>query len=418
MRPGRRGRIAAASFLALWLAAPGAQGHGRSTSTSSVDVEEGAQPLARITVRAPWADLQRAIPELAAAGAAPDGVELALLDRYLQEHVLLRAAGEPCAPVGPAFAAPTVDATHIGRSFRVLCSASAPLQLESTAFFDVQPSHLHLARLRRPGAPVVEAVLVQGRPRVDIPPVGDASEPVGSGVADYVALGIEHIFTGTDHVFFVLALLLVGATLAEVATVVTGFTAAHSVTLALGVLGVLRPSPVAVESLIGLSIVVVALENFLETTAAPTRRWIRFGLALLVGGAAAGAAAGLVAVPALALLGLGLFSLCYFGLLERAERPARLRWLVAFVFGLVHGFGFAGVLAETELPPGRTAQALVGFNVGVELGQLAIVATLWPLYRGLLAWLPAARPLVIQVGSAAVLAAGLYWFMSRAAGAA
>ena len=137
-----------------------------------------------------------------------------------------------------------------------------------------------------------------------------------------------------------------------------------------------------------------------------------------MGGAAAGAVSGLVAVPALALLGLGLFSLCYFGLLERAERPARLRWLVAFVFGLVHGFGFAGVLAETGLPPGRTAQALVGFNVGVELGQLAIVATLWPLYRGLLAWLPGARPLVVQVGSAAVLAAGLYWFLSRAAGAA
>lgn len=395
-----------------------AEGHGRSTSTSSVEVEEGAHPLARLTVRAPWADLQRAIPGLEGTGATPDPVSMALVDRYLQEHVVLRAAGAPCTPVGPATPAPTTDATHLGRSFRVLCDASGPLELESTAFFEVQPSHLHLARVRRPGVPIVEAVLVVDRPRVVLPAAGGPPAPVGSAVRDYVALGIEHIFTGTDHVFFVLALLLVGATLGEVATVVTGFTAAHSVTLALGVLGVLRPSSVAVEALIGLSIVVVALENFLETTSAPTRRLVQGGLALLVGTSVALALAGTIEVPALALAGLGLFSLCYFGLLARAERPARLRWLVAFVFGLVHGFGFAGVLAETGLPPGRTALALLGFNAGVELGQLAIVATLWPLYRLLLARRPGARPLVVQAGSAAVLAAGLYWFLTRALGAA
>lgn len=406
-------------LVALALVVPtAASGHGRSTSTSSVEVGEGSRPTARITVRAPWADLQRAVPALAASAPGSDAFGLALADRYLQESLLLRAAGERCVPFGPTSPAPTTDATHLGRSWQVLCAASAPLEFESRAFFEVQPAHLHLARLRRAGAETAEAVLVQASPRALLPEPGQAPAAVGSAFLDFVRLGVEHIFTGTDHVVFVLALLLVGATIGEVATVVTGFTAAHSVTLALGVLGVLRPSSVAVESLIGLSIVVVALENFIETTLAPTRRLVVAGLVLLVGASIAGALLGEIHVPVLALAGLGVFSLCYFSLLERAERPARLRWLVAFVFGLVHGFGFAGVLAETGLPPGRTAQALVGFNVGVELGQLAIVATLWPIYRLMLARWPERRPLVVQCGSAFVLAAGLFWFLTRAVGGA
>ena len=83
------------------------------------------------------------------------------------------------------------------------------------------------------------------------------------------------------------------------------------------------------------------------------------------------------------LVGLALFSFCHFGLLDRVARPARLRALVAFAFGLVHGFGFAAILGELELPRERLVAALFGFNLGVELGQLVIVLALWPLLRAL-----------------------------------
>jgi hypothetical protein len=418
----RRGAAEGALALALACLVPQvAQSHGRSTSTSSFDVIPGDPTTARIVLRAPWSDLQRAVPGLGESGPTPEGVDperLARVDRYLEEHVLLRADGEACAVTGPASPVPTTDPTHLGRSWRVICASRGPLAIESTAFFDVRPQHVHLARIRQGEGPAVEQLLVRDRPRITLPPTESAQATTGSGLLDYVKLGIGHIFTGADHLCFLLALLLIGATLREVAMVVTGFTAAHSLTLALGVLGVVRPASAAVEALIGLSIVVVALENFLETTGDATRRLVRGGLALLLAGASAGALVGRFAVPALALAGVGIFSLCYFELLARAERPARLRWLVAFVFGLVHGFGFAGVLAETALPAGRMAQALLGFNLGVEIGQLSIVATLWPLYRLLLARLPDARSAVIQLGSAVVLAAGLFWFLSRAMGAA
>jgi hypothetical protein len=99
------------------------------------------------------------------------------------------------------------------------------------------------------------------------------------------------------------------------------------------------------------------------------------------------------------------------------SRPARLRAAVAFVFGLVHGFGFAGVLAEMELPTARLAPALFGFNVGVEIGQLAAVALAWPA----LVWISRASPQrwaprVVEGGSAAVCGLGLFWFVTRAFG--
>jgi hypothetical protein len=122
-------------------------------------------------------------------------------------------------------------------------------------------------------------------------------------------------------------------------------------------------------------------------------------------------------VPAGALAGLALFSACHFGLLARVERPARLRAAVAFAFGLIHGFGFAGVLAEMALPAERLVPALLGFNVGVELGQLAIVAVAWPVLA-LLARVADGRPhrWIAELGSAAVCGLGLFWFLTRAFG--
>ena len=120
------------------------------------------------------------------------------------------------------------------------------------------------------------------------------------------------------------------------------------------------------------------------------------------------------ALSPLALLGLALFSLCHFGLLSRSPRPARLRAAIAFAFGLVHGFGFAGVLAELELPTGRLVPALFGFNVGVELGQLGVVLLVWPLLRALarVRGEPAAR-LTAELASAGICGLGLYWFLTR-----
>ncbi|MEE8143585.1 MAG: HupE/UreJ family protein, partial [Planctomycetota bacterium] len=234
-------------------------------------------------------------------------------------------------------------------------------------------------------------------------------------LGSYMALGFQHILEGWDHLAFVLALLLLARSLKEVALLVTTFTVAHSVTLALAATGLVRPSTPQVEIIIAFSIALVAAENCWALGGRRRSVQLTFVAAPCV--AMGLASAGYGTLRAAAWLGLALFSFCHFELLKNTQRPQRLRALLAFAFGLYHGFGFAGVLMEVELPQGRLLPALFGFNVGVEVGQLLVVALVFPLLAALgrLAegrW----RQLVAEVSSAAVLGLGLYWVMVRSWG--
>ena len=148
----------------------------------------------------------------------------------------------------------------------------------------------------------------------------------------YVGLGVEHILFGIDHLLFVLCLLLLVRRLHQLLATITAFTLAHSITLAAATLGFIRVPIAPVEATIALSIVFLASELVRDER----RR--------------------------------GVVARCY-------------PWLVAFTFGLLHGLGFAGALAEVGLPQGEIPLALFAFNVGVELGQLAFVTAVLTLVR-------------------------------------
>ena len=398
-------RLALAGLAAGGLLAGVAQAHTRSLSYSAWEEQPRG---ARVQVRVSQLDLSR----LGIAFAEPEaGVDP--IGRYLQQRLRLSAGGEPCAPLPPVvLEAPEGWAV---RAWRAECRLPGPYAVESAILLDAAPSHLHFSRLRTLDGRIVDRVLSEAEPRWEWP-AGGPSAPRSAGaetsLGGYLLLGIEHILTGWDHLAFVTALLLLAGTLREVAALVTSFTLAHSVTLALATLGLVRPDASAVEALIGFSIALVAAEN----------GWILGGRGRSVPLAFAGvlalvALAPGVVVPGGALLGLALFSLCHFGLLARSPHPARLRVAVAFAFGLVHGFGFAGVLAELELPAQRLAAALFGFNAGVEVGQLAVVACLWPCLRAL-ARPAGGRPLalVAEAGSAAICGFGIYCFLTRSFG--
>jgi hypothetical protein len=411
-------RAIRAALLLLALVAGEAHAHGRSTSTSSWQLDaDGASVLVRVQL----ADLPHVLPETDDASpemlATIPALQRAVGD-YLLQHVTLRAGDTACSPAGPPLPVPSQDPSRAAYRWRLDCADRGALQARVDFFLEAVPDHLHLARFTtREGYAFDRVFALDAESHTLGGEAGEAAAaPAATRFRDYLALGVEHIATGFDHLLFLLALLLVGASVLEVATIVTGFTLAHSVSLALGVLGVVTPRPAAIEALIGLSIAVVALENFALTGGPVVRRRV---LALLVGGlglAALGAGLGRMAVPAVALVGVGLFACCYLALLERAARPARMRWFVAFVFGLIHGFGFAGLLTEIGLPPGRLAAALLGFNLGVEAGQLALLALTWPLLHLALRGGPERRAVVVQLGSTPVLIAGLYWFLTRSLG--
>jgi len=397
--------VAVAAAGAIASASP-ARAHVTSLSYSSWDVgPEGARVEARVTSL----DLSALAGERAERGLGDaDGI-----GSYLASHLRMRSGGGPCALAGGA---PTRLASAEGWAtyeWRVACPPGSGRVVESDLFSPENPSHLHFARIRLPDGDVAEHVLAEGERTWALPHISGSGAAAGGSFLGYVALGVEHILTGWDHLAFVIALLLLAGTLGELATLVTAFTVAHSVTLALAVLGVLRPDARAVEALIAFSIALVAAENV--WLLAGRGRGVPLAAAALLAASAAVGALRPSAVTPLALAGLGAFSLCHFGLLDRADRPGRLRAAVAFAFGLVHGFGFAGVLAEMDLPRARLALALVGFNAGVEVGQLAVVAVAWPLLRlvGRVAGAGAER-LVAEMGSAAICAVGVFWFLTRA----
>ena len=262
----------------------------------------------------------------------------------------------PNPPLDTALTDYSLTAENVAR-IRVLYTFEATvtdLTVDSTLDRITQENHRHLLQIGE-GDEARTAVLDRDYPSIDIDYA--TGIPTWVTIRDFLELGIEHIFTGYDHLAFLLALLLATTTLVSLAKIVTCFTLGHSVTLVLATLGVVALPPRFIESLIALSIAYVAIENFVGRTLVH-------------------------------------------------------RWIVTLVFGFVHGFGFSNVLREMGLGRSRLAISLFSFNFGVEIGQLAFVAILFPLlvYVGR----TRLKEPVMSVCSVAIMCLGFYWFVSRA----
>jgi hypothetical protein len=204
----------------------------------------------------------------------------------------------------------------------------------------------------------------------DVPAVTIPERPSSLEVVrTYLVLGVEHILLGIDHLLFVLALLLIVHGVGRLVATVTAFTVAHSITLGAATLGLVQVPAAAVEAIIALSILFLASEL--------ARRPQRGGLD------------------------------------ESANLTRRFPWVVAFAFGLLHGFGFAGALSEVGVPQHAVPLALLFFNVGVELGQLSFIAAVFGfawLVRLLPLRVPAIWPRAVAYGVGSVAA---FWVVER-----
>jgi len=415
-------------FLALAIAAAlspvatsPAEAHGKSLSYSSWHIEGGG---AQVSVRIPLLDLSRLGMPLPLPGRESTTRHARNVGLYLADRLELLTPAGPCTRIADPVPR-RAEEGWLRFRWSLACPPGSPATIRSQILLEQAPSHLHFARVtladdRANGRTrVVERVLTTAEPEWPLAAArglddSEASppEPEGASFESYLGLGVEHILSGWDHLAFVLALILLARNLGEVARLVTGFTIAHSLTLALAVLGWLRVEAGPVEALIGFSVALIAIEN--GWSLAGRSPWIPrtalAGLVLLAGAAGAG----IGSLPVLSLLGLALFTASHFELLRRAPEANIHRVALAFAFGLVHGFGFAGVLAEMTLPTERLAAALLGFNLGVEIGQLAVVAALWPVLAGLRS-MAGGRPhrIFAEWASAAVAATGIYWFLVR-----
>lgn len=398
-RPGRAIHLIAIFTASLVAVASGSYAHDRTTSYSTWYV---SQREAKIVLRVDEVDLA----VLPWASGEADSYAAALAT-YAVEHLVLLAGEQVCEVIEPPRRL-EARAGRIALEWSVACPAEGPLRIRSDLLFDVRSSHLHFVSLRHEEGDAERVLSYRQRSWS----LGDEADGVGTAAstsaASYGLLGIRHIATGYDHLVFLLALLLVGGSFISLAKVVSGFTIGHSLTLALASLGLVRPEIESIEALIGLSIVLVAVENV--WLLGPRRYFLPVTVIVLLVLLAIGSALGLGLFSGLKFVGFALFVACYYPLLRKNPRAESARWGVAMLFGLIHGFGFASVLLAADLPPARIPAVLLSFNLGVEAGQLALVAVAWPLIRfALKRW----GTIVVELGSAVTICLGTYWLIER-----
>jgi len=292
--------------------------------------------------------------------------------RYALSHLKLQSQGATCPTVATDHLIDShTDGAYAVLRFTAMCPAEVNrLAIDYRLLFDLDAQHRGLLRLTR-GEQTQVAIFSQEFPAHSLT---TGTPSVWQQVRQYLREGIWHIWLGFDHVLFLLALLLpavlvrvdrhwqavedFSSAVREVVAIVTAFTVAHSLTLSLATLGIIRLPSRLVESAIAASVILAGIANL------------------------------------------------YPGI-------ARRRWLVAFAFGLIHGFGFAGVLSDLGLPQGSLLLSLVSFNIGVEIGQLAIVAVFLPLAYGLRRG-SYYQVIIVRAGSVAVIMLAMLWLVERA----
>ena len=282
---------------------------------------------------------------------------------YAQAHTaILGEDGSSCRPGNGSTAA---DGDGVVIRIPWFCAAvQDPLRYRSTVLTDVSPDARQVVLIGA-GPDAAQDLLDASRTETVLT---EAPPPSLLQVIErYVEAGIEHIFLGYDHIAFLAAIVLWARRLWPVVKVVTAFTIAHSITLSLAALDIVRIPSSITEPAIAASIIYVGAENFLS-------------------------------------------------------RDIDKRWRDTFCFGLIHGFGFASALQEFGLPRSALVPALASFNLGVEIGQIAIVSLVVPVLLGIdhlfahsrRTAVPPIRPAFAVYGiSAGIIALGSYWFIDR-----
>jgi len=355
-----------ALVVLLLLAAAPAHAHQSSVKYVDVTVDDTrvdvAFTIAPSDVTEPLGLLPDARPTVDAA-LAPAAAA------YVQRWLAVQLADGAACPAAPATARPDGDRKFVIVAWRATCAARIDrIALDFAGFFAVDQRHEALVAVHAPGQEVDPEVVRASAPRL-VARAGDSASLLG-----WIRFGMDHIYTGTDHIAFVLALLLVVvlvrtpagwqarrplAALRATAAIVTSFTVAHSISLIAAALGLISLPSRFVESMIAASVLYTAVEDIIR----PDVRW---------------------------------------------------RFVLTFAFGLVHGLGFASQLQE-QLPRDHVIVPIVCFNLGVEVGQLTVVAVALPLFLTL-ARLGAERyRRRLMPAAAAILGAvAIKWLIERA----
>jgi hypothetical protein len=404
IRAWSAGRVALLIAFILSMASGPLAAHERSESFSHWNYTAG-ELSGIITVRA------REVTRLTLPGegyASLTGIFAA----HAEKSVTAAVDGEPCVSTR-AMEALEAEAGYIRLGLHMRCPRGELLDIRVGALFDVAPSHHHFIYAESAAGGAREAILTGSSRRLQLELKSSPAQ--GGRFVQFIEMGVVHIATGIDHLAFLLALLVTARNARQMLLIATGFTLGHSLTLTLAVTGLVAANRGAVEALIGLTIALAAAGNLVRSecegrAAALVVALMTLSVLLLPAAARPDMPAALAASIALAAA-----SAVWLGGTQAGNTPIGTRFAMAMGFGLIHGLGFASALQDLHLPRNMLASTLAGFNIGVEIGQLAAVGLAVALFNmAVRLWPPLERSALPAVAAnAALLAVGSAWFIAR-----
>ena len=314
-----------------------------------------------------------------------------------------------CNPKDPPFLKNSFSTGYISLSWKMLCDSEI-LEIDLNLFFDKDPAHTHITTFLINSEAFPEKVFTNTNRNWSETDKQAQDSSSFDSFADYLGLGFKHILSGFDHLAFLLALLILKLPIKRLVIIITGFTIGHSLTLALGALDLITPSSQLVEALIGYSILIIAMES----AATITKSYNLYSNILVF--------LSFILILILSifghlkfiygLIGMTVFSYCYLRLASKYS-DFTLTIAVTCLFGLIHGFGFAGNLSSIGLMEGRLLPAIFGFNIGVELGQILVVIVLSLIFHQVGKFLRGNTDFLRVFTASGLSCIGVFWFLER-----
>ena len=296
---------------------------------------------------------------------------------YLSQHLKVTSEGKNCSLVDEIRELNSQEG-NLNLSLKFECPSNKEIKIINNALFNLVQSHIHIARIYIDNNLYTEKALFFNDQSIDLNEEKE-NNSFSNSFYKFFSLGLDHILSGYDHLLFILGLLLLVTNLKRLLLVITGFTIGHSLTLSLSVINIIQVKSSLVEALIGYTIMFVGLEYLYKENNDHRVSMIfitTLSLLLLIFGNLINPN-----FPYFLILGILLFSLGYFYLLKNLNSENNLLSIITIIFGLIHGFGFGGFLLGSKISSENIFSGLLGFNLGVEVGQIIFVLLILLIYK-------------------------------------
>ena len=296
---------------------------------------------------------------------------------YLSQHLKVTSEGKSCSLVDEIKELNSQEGS-LNLSLNFECPSNKEIKIINNALFNLVQSHIHIARIYIDNNLYTEKALFFNDQSIDLNEEKE-NNSFSNSFYKFFSLGLDHILSGYDHLLFILGLLLLVTNLKRLLLVITGFTIGHSLTLSLSVINIIHVKSSLVEALIGYTIMFVGLEYLYKENNDHRVSMIfitTLSLLLLLFGNLINPN-----FPYFLILGILLFSLGYFYLLKNLNSENNLLSIITIIFGLIHGFGFGGFLLGSKISSENIFSGLLGFNLGVEVGQIIFVLLILLIYK-------------------------------------